>query len=285
MDKLPPEMLDMVAQYLSNDKVGLKALRLATQKSSAAATKYLYRNIVLYKTNCSWDKVHAVLNHPVLSHLVKTFEFSSQPYGTCISSRSSNCKAFACQTKPIYLDQDMQLGNAIGGITTLKFTGYVHAFVREIAQINGFENVRKLDLDLSLSWNPLWVSPRRCDNSHDMSFITDTLRSIWLPKLKNSVRDISITRRPLRTWFSSLNILRPFVDAGMPGLEKLSLNHSVTDPESLEHLIRQQSNSLTSLQILEPVISPHEWKSIQPRLREMAPKLNIQIRHSGHPGS
>ncbi|KAI4136871.1 MAG: hypothetical protein LQ341_005399 [Variospora aurantia] len=282
MDRLPPEMLDMVAQYLSNDKAGLKALRLATQKSSAAATKYLYRNIVLYTTNCSWEKVHAVINHPVLSHLVKTFEFSSKPYGTCISSRSGNCKAFPCQTKPIYLDQDMQLGNAISGITTLKFTGHVHAFVGEIAQINGFENVRKLDLDLSLNWNPLWVSPRRCDNSQDTSFITDTLQSIWLPKMKNSVRDISITRRP---FFSNVNILWPFVDAGLSGLEKLSLNHSVAHPESLELLIRQQSNTLTSLQVLEPVIEPNEWKSIQPRLREMAPKLNVQIRHSGHPGS
>ncbi|KAL8646555.1 MAG: hypothetical protein Q9210_006070 [Variospora velana] len=273
MDKLPPEMLDMVAQYLSDDKADLKALRLATQKFSAAATKYLYRDIVLHTTNCSWNRFHAVINHPVLSSLAKTFEFSSQRYGTCISSRSSYCKICPCQMEPIYLDQGMQLGNAISGITTLKFTGLRHAFVQEIAQINGFGNVRKLDLDLSLDWNRLGVSPGRCSNPHDLSFITDTLELTWLPKLKNSVRDLSITTRRLLRTQSTFNILWPFVDAGLSALEKLSLNHSVTYPESLELLIRQQSNTLTSLQILEPVISAHEWKSIHPRLREMAPKL------------
>ncbi|KAI4181131.1 MAG: hypothetical protein LQ348_005076 [Seirophora lacunosa] len=254
MDQLPPEMLDRIAQQLSNDKHALKCLRLSTQRLSAAAIKYLYQDLVLYNTTCSWENFSLVISHPIYSRFVKSIE-SSNP----------RCDCLDCIDSSGNLDRRVTLCDTSSGVTALKLTGFCHPFSQVLAQINDCSNTRKLELDFS--FRVLY-----CFNMEIIPFFEHTLKPIWFPKLKDTVRDLSITQRlpgtiPVRL----LDWLIPSME--WSGLEKLSLSHILLSPRPLERLIRQHSKTLTSLRIIEPFIHPQQWSSLRRRLREVAPKL------------
>ncbi|KAL8958503.1 MAG: hypothetical protein Q9193_004458 [Seirophora villosa] len=254
MDQLPPEMLDRIARQLSNDKHALKCLRLCTQRLGAAAIKYLYQDLVLYNTTCSWDKFSLVISHPIYSRFVTSIE-SSRP----------RCDCLGCKDSSGNLDQRVTLCDTSSGVTALKLTGFCHPFSQVLAQINDFSNIRKLELDFSAPVMYFF-------NIEILPLFEHTLKPTWLPKLKDTVRDLSMSQRfPGSIPVTLLDCLIPSME--WSGLEKLSLNNILLSPGPLERLIRQHAKTLTSLRIIEPLIPPQQWTSLRRWLREIAPKL------------
>ncbi|KAI4092308.1 MAG: hypothetical protein LQ344_003552 [Seirophora lacunosa] len=169
MDQLPPEMLDRIARQLSNDKYALKCLRLSTQSFGAAAIKYLYQDLILYNTTCSWDNFSLVISHPIYSRFVRSIE-----------SSSPRCDCLDCIDSSGNLDRRVTLCDTSSGVTALKLTGFCHPFSQVLAQINDFSNIRKLELDFS---TPILY----CFNMEILPFFEHTLKPIWFPKLKDTL--------------------------------------------------------------------------------------------------
>lgn len=267
MEKLPPELVLQVAEYLANDLPTLKSLKLSAKLFSAGTTKYLYRNLVLYNTISSSEKFNAVIKHDEYSSFVKTIESSGRHDETCIDHHYAWCGHEFCHQNPGYLNHCGDFRGSREGLTLI-LTGFRHMCGQKLDQVKVFGNISKLELDFSLLVGQ--------DHEEMMFFRKPPIGARWWESL-NRVKDLTVSQRP--TLHGSdrfpflVNMLWPLTHAGWSSLENLTLKHTATSKKSFERFIHQQSKTLTSLRIIEPVIAPNTWNHIKPRLQEMAPKL------------
>ncbi|KAI4140400.1 MAG: hypothetical protein L6R39_005819 [Caloplaca ligustica] len=269
MEKLPPELVQQVTECFADDLGTLKSLRLSAKQFSAATTKYLYKNLVLYNTVKSWEKFSAVIDHEEYSDLVKTIESSSRHDETCVFHHYDRCDHEFCRREPGYLNQvgGFRVRSSCGSIN-LKLTGFRHLFGRKLEQVKMLGHIRKLEVDLGLL----------VGGDHESVMILKqrpTVAEFW--RTLKGVQDLTVSQRPTlhgtdRSPFQ-MNFLWVLTHSGWSSLEKLALKRTATTKMSLERFLSQQADSLTSLHILEPVVAPNDWIAIKPRLKEMVPKL------------
>lgn len=268
MEKIPPEVLDNIVKQLSNDIASLKHLRLTARSFSDPVTPYLYHHLVLFNTNQSWQKYMAVVSHRKYRRLVKTTESSSVHDETCIFHHYDECDHDYCKSAEGYLNIYYPY-TGLPSRTTLKLHGFRHFFGRKLEGITHASKIRKLELDMTL-------------------FVGNDEEAMWVTKPSNvkvpswmstldGVRELSLTQRPTYHGRDSVpffvNFLLPFIKSGWSGLEKLSLKHTAAPAGALEEFLRNQSETLISLRIVEPVITPEHWQILKAMLNEIAPHL------------
>ncbi len=74
---LPNELIDHVVQYLDEDVSSLKNLRLSARCLHDAATRYLYRKLLLYYHPKSWEKVNCIAISCKLADYVQTLQLAN----------------------------------------------------------------------------------------------------------------------------------------------------------------------------------------------------------------
>ncbi|KAI4122564.1 MAG: hypothetical protein LQ338_005740 [Usnochroma carphineum] len=269
MEKLPPELVLRIIEYLADDLGSLKSLRLAVKQFSAATTKYLYKDLILYNTHASWKKFSAVVKHEEYSNFVKTIESSSRHDETCLFYHYARCDHKFCHRTPGYLNRCSEFRGSRGSIN-LKLTGFRHICGRKLEQVKIFGNIGRLELDFSLLIEE--------EDDELVTFFSRPPPDVaeWWVTLRG-VRDLTLIQRPTLHGTDNLpflvNFLWVLTQIGWSSLEKLTLKHTATSRMSFERFIRQQSKTLKSLRVIEPVIAPDDWIAIKSQLKEMAPKL------------
>ncbi|KAL8723942.1 MAG: hypothetical protein Q9181_007065 [Wetmoreana brouardii] len=267
MEKLPLELLNGVVQCLTNDLPSLKALRLTAKGFSDATIQYIYSHLILYNNAQSWDKFKTVLGHEKYSHFVKAVESSSLHDETCIFQKSYQCDHDLCRRLKGYLNEPFVF-TVPQSLKSLKFRGFHHLLGSKLEQIATPRNIRKLELDLSLLVGndeeeiPLGISPG------------------WVPRwiLKSdAVRDLSLIQHPAssRTDRQPLVINFLWLFLNWSGLETLFLKHTAGPANDLEHFLRNQSDTLTSLRIIEPVMSSEQLQTLKENLDQVVPNLQL----------
>jgi len=77
MNDLSKEMIDSIIQHLEGDFSSLRNLRLSSKRLNDAATRYLYRKLLLYYHPQSWEKVKLIANCPKLANSVRTLQLAN----------------------------------------------------------------------------------------------------------------------------------------------------------------------------------------------------------------
>lgn len=77
LNDFPKELLDGIIQHLERDFFSLRNLRLSSKLLNDAATRYLYRKLLLYYHPQSWEKVKLIANCPKLADSVRTLQLAN----------------------------------------------------------------------------------------------------------------------------------------------------------------------------------------------------------------
>ena len=218
-----------------------------------------------------------VSSHPELAWYIKTLEFSNTGDVTrnVFATSARDLGDISGWTLGVYLESG-EMSTAPPAITALELNGCNHAYGRWrlAGGVLILANIRMLVFDMT------WLSGKSVYTREMIgSFEKAWEPPQWMSEL-TGLRDLSLTQQPRR--FSAgngregavfMDSIRPFLEAGVSGLEKLSLHHNAARILDIKNFLRDQPTTLVSLRISEPLVHMDEFLGLKHEMPQLVPNL------------